>query len=314
MLSENNRTRRKLIVDRNQWNKLWCCIETIEISQEAINSYPIYATFSSEHNLSAYILIYGIMNTLTLQQESINKILNIFDVCPNIPPETKEQTKKIKILRNHIAAHPISKNKKREETYSIHPNHSAWVFKIDEYGTEDAESEDINVRMKKIFGNLVYIDKLIKFQYDWANFCLTEIINTYEKKEEDHRMKFKNNKLESIFKGADYISCKIKEGIISNSSPHFDTGEAHTKILMSMMENFRDRLAQRDEGEYSDYWIEYSFKVIKRSLHQLRLYFKNDNSIQKEDAIIYSEWLEGQITNTINMARNIDDAYNNSFK
>lgn len=293
-------TAKNIFKDDKKWNILCAAMDVLEDTQIAISSYPRYANAKVAN--TPYLLIYGILNTLSLQQNAIMDVCNVFNVSPNLPPLLT----KIRDIRNGVASHPTA-NKKKEDKRNQKSFHitrgSVSMFggfgfeMITYYEKGIVITKESSVRISNQKTETVKIKELIDQQHECIKDILIRIINTYEKEERRHRMRYKDKKLISIFHNMDYLLSKIYR---------FDTGLTHTKMLSEMMDEFKNQLAERDEGES---WIEHDYKTIKYGLDKLHLYYGGDEGIHPEDVSITASFLQREIGEAKEMARQLDEKY-----
>jgi len=64
--------REVLFQDKVKWNKLWASMDVLEDSQIAIDDYSSLKEFDS--NKKGYLYVYGILQALNLQQDSLRNL------------------------------------------------------------------------------------------------------------------------------------------------------------------------------------------------------------------------------------------------
>lgn len=110
-LINSARTQRILLNDPESWNTLCSSLDLIGDSQLAIEAYP--GLCATRDTGASYLIIYGILQTLLLQQDAAKNIASALDIKIKLPNELN----KIRIIRNSAAGHPTAQ-KENEVTKS----------------------------------------------------------------------------------------------------------------------------------------------------------------------------------------------------
>lgn len=96
----SGRKQSALLVDSSKWNKLCSSLDLIGDTELAILSYP--SLCSTQDNGASYLIIYGILQTLLLQQDATKNISDSLEIKVKLPKPLED----IRIIRNSAAGHP----------------------------------------------------------------------------------------------------------------------------------------------------------------------------------------------------------------
>lgn len=115
-VNENNLFKRDFRNVLDKWNKLCVAMDTLEDSTEALDYFEKVGV--GEEDGEKYLHLYGLLQAIFLQQDSIRNLYSIFLGIEMIPKKDSSWTK-IRNLRNLTIGHPIewSKAKKTKRCY-----------------------------------------------------------------------------------------------------------------------------------------------------------------------------------------------------
>lgn len=94
------RKQSNLLEDSATWNKLCSSLDLIGDTQIAIDAYP--QLFSMQEEGISYLIVYGILQALLLQQDAAKHIGDALNIKVKLPKALEE----IRIIRNSAAGHP----------------------------------------------------------------------------------------------------------------------------------------------------------------------------------------------------------------
>jgi hypothetical protein len=198
--------RELLFQDKIKWNKLWSSLDVIEDSQIAINDYTNLSEFSSHEK--GYLYIYGILHALYLQQDALcnlNKALFGQDI--DFRNEYSELYN-IREIRNNSIGHPTDRGNGKSfhgiSRMTIQKKGFQMSSSFPKIGKED-EFKDVN------------IISCIAIQNELFNEILNHTMEKLKSDFDNHKSKFKNDKLLSLVPPTiDYKFSKLYENIDKN--------------------------------------------------------------------------------------------------
>lgn len=289
----SGRRQSNLLRDSATWNKLCSSLDLIGDTQIAIDAYP--QLFSVQEQGVSYLIVYGILQTLLLQQDAAKHICDALNIEGKLPKDLKE----IRVIRNNAAGHPSyqRENGLSKSSFIRRMSISPTSFELMTVYSGDKEYEMRHVA----------IPSLIEKQQLYLGEILSKVIDELEKQEMEHRAMHKDKKLVNIFPPTIiYHFRKIHEAAYSKDS--FFLGTPNLTIITKCVESFKDELSNRGEwGIYES--IDYHYELIDYPLKRLKSYFKGDNSINEKDAYIYASFLSEQLKLMQEIAKELDEKY-----
>ncbi|MEW5859638.1 MAG: hypothetical protein AB1861_20000 [Cyanobacteriota bacterium] len=289
----SSRRQSNLLKDSATWNKLCSSLDLIGDTQIAIDAYP--QLFSMREEGVSYLIVYGILQTLLLQQDAAKHIGDALDIKVKLPKALEE----IRVIRNSAAGHPSyqKENGLSKSSFITRMSISPTGFELITVYSGDKEYE-----MRHIA-----IPALIEKQQIYLGEILSKVITNLEKQEMEHRAMHKDKKLADIFpRTISYHFSKIYEATYSRDG--FLLGTPNLKIIAECIESFKDELSIRGEwGVYES--IDYHYELIDYPLKRLESYFGGDDAMNEKDAYIYASFLSNQLKSLQEIARELDEQY-----
>lgn len=289
----SGRRHSNLLRDSATWNKLCSSLDLIGDTQIAIDAYP--QLFSVKEQGVSYLIVYGILQTLLLQQDAAKHIGDALNIKVMLPKDLQE----IRVIRNNAAGHPSyqRENGLSKSSFIARMSISSTGFELMTVYSGDKDYEMRHVA----------IPSLIEKQQVYLGEILSKVIAELEKQEMEHRAMHKDKKLVDIFPPTiSYHFSKIYEATYSRDS--FFLGTPNLAIIAKCVESFKDELSIRDEwGVYES--IDYHYELIDYPLKRLESYFKGDDSINEKDTYIYASFLSDQLKSIQEIAKELDEEY-----
>ena len=285
-----------LLKNSAEWNRLCSSLDFIEDTQLAIEAYPQFHKVQGD---GAYLIIYGILQTLLLQQDAAKHIGGALNIKVKLPRELEE----IRIIRNSAAGHPMSKKENGLSRSCFIPRRSISPIGF-QLMTVYSENTDIK------FSD-VSIPSLIEKQEKYLCEVLDQVVAEIERQEMEHRDKHKGTKLIKIFpQTSNYHFSKIKEATYSRD--RFPTGTASLETIVNCLENFRKELSDRGEwGVHTE--IDFRYELIEYPLNRLKAYFNSKDDMNEKEAYIFASFLLGQFELLKEIAKDIDGEYESTL-
>ena len=103
----------QVIDNKANWQKLCSALDLIGDTELAIEAYPSLCSDKSDGE--SYLIVYGILQTLLLQQDAAMHIAEALGLKKIIRPK---QLDEIRIIRNSAAGHPTSQKENGSSLYT----------------------------------------------------------------------------------------------------------------------------------------------------------------------------------------------------
>lgn len=290
-----NSTRRQSILLKKSadWNTLCSALDIVGDTQLAIDSYPQF--HKTKDDGAIYLLIYGILQGLLLQQNAAKNIGRVLGFKVKLPKQLND----IRVIRNGAAGHPMSQ-KENGLSRSCFISRGTILPKSFQLMTIFAHNNDYKIES-------ISIPKLIDIQRKYLSEVLEKVVVELERQEMEHRKKHSGKKLLDSFPHTiDYHFSKIYES--TRSSDSLPLGEINLKVISKALENFKSELEIRGEWNVYDA-IDYHYDLLEYPLNRLVEYFDGENIINAKDAYIYTSFLSGQIESLKEIAKELDEKY-----
>lgn len=249
-----------------------------------------------------YLLIYGILQAMFLQQDAVYHLAEALDYHDQCLKQLT--TNDIRDIRNCAIGHPTKRDRKRDRN-----NERATTFHFiarisiekDGFDMLDAFADGRENKYSHI-----NLGELFQDQRSMICKCLGDILQKLKDEDMAHRERFKNKQLVEIFKSSNYLMQKIYETL---NNPGYNLAIVNLNVLKEILEKFKSAMIEREIYE-AHYGIKNNLAQIDYALESLVKYFNNtSNKLTKQDAHIFTFFLEHQITELINMAQEIDSDY-----
>ncbi len=290
------RVSRRIMANTKDWNQICSAMDLPGDNLYALEDYVNLTWPTSEGAL--YLLIYGVLQALILQQDAVEHMALI---C-SVPYERHPKLKDIRELRNRSSGHPSQRGGIKstgEDTRTSHfitrnsLRHGHYQLMSSRKDSNDFVFEDID------------LFALIKLQQALLLTELTAITNELVKKDTEHKERFRNVKLAKLLSDA-YTVPKLFESL-GRPEIRFQAA-VHVDFLIKALSEFRENLSQR--GELSSSWEE-EIGYIEYPLTQLKLFFTDspDNTLNDKDARIFTAYVKFAAQRLIGMAEEVDRDY-----
>jgi hypothetical protein len=279
--------------DRANFNQACSALDTIGDTELALQEFKL--NNSSFTTGMSYILAYGVLQAIFLQQDAIKHLALSLGVPFHLPVELKE----IRELRNDATGHPTKRDiDKKNNIYSFHGISRATLSKAGFQMMSSYSDDDSHV-----FINVQY-DKIINIQSKFSEKLLDDILNKLINDENTHREKFMNDKLtDCLHASLPYIFSKVKEGARSTTGREFAL--SNFKCIIDAISSFEKKLIDRGEEE--------SIKYLKNDLSypakKVFDYLEGKEGVDLRAAEIYIDYIERQVDALKKIAKEIDENY-----
>ena len=289
-----NEPRKRLAIsqDDTDWFRLCSSLDVIGDSEMAFHAYNEMP--NSDHPGANYILVYGFLQTLFLQQDAVNNLHKAL----GIPYEIDSTLREIRNVRNAVI-HPtdgglssekrfrfisrMSLSKSGFELWTVVPNKSSREF------------EEVS------------LVSLLEKQHLQMENALRALLKELKKEEIDYRKRYMDESLEDCYPQAlDYFFEKILEAVRGDSS--VECGEAYVSLISEILENFKSALDKRKIlGAYLG--IDSQLEQLEDPLQKLAQIFENkgEKKLNATDAYSLTKFVQSGVTKLQNMASEIDE-------
>jgi hypothetical protein len=275
------------------WNQMCSSLDVIGDTELCFDAYEVCAPPPEEAG-ATYLLVYGVLQALMLQQDAVCHLAEALDVPYSLDPLLRE----VREVRNSSIGHPtkrfgeprahfisrISMRKGGFQLMTVYADHRPGEFKW------------------------VDIPELIASQRKQLSLVLSGVVSVLIEREREHRAMFKDKKLADAFHSSiDYDFEKLFECVHGNGSL---PGGFHVKLVRDAVGRFKSALESRGSaGAYSS--VDYHLRLIEYPLDELEQYFRSPQSsrLTERDAFIFVHFAQDQLEQLRQMASEIDDDY-----
>jgi hypothetical protein len=279
--------------DRANFNQACSALDAIGDTELALQEFK---SNKSKNTIGiSYIIAYGVLQAIFLQQDAIKHLALSLGFPFNLPNELRE----IRELRNDAIGHPTSRDvDRRKKIKSFHYISRATLSNagfqlLSTYS--DRDSYDFKV---------VQFDKIIDIQSEFCENLLNDILDKLKDDENNHRIKFMHDKLTDCFHSSlPYIFSKVKEGMRSNIWRDFAL--SNFKSIMEAISIFEKKLKDRGEEES----IEYIKEDLSYPTEKVICYLEGKVGVDLRAAEIFIDYIERQVDALKQMAMEIDENY-----
>lgn len=287
------RIQSNLLKNNADWNKLCSSLDSIGDSQLAIDSYTQFHHVKDAG--ASYLLIYGILQSLLLQQNAAKHIGDSLNIKVKLPKNLQE----IRVIRNSAAGHPTFQKEKSlsKSCFITRMSISPTNFQLMTVFSGDKEYEFHHVS----------IPSLIETQNKYLSELLKKVVDELERQEMEHHQKHKDIKLVDIFPHTiSYHFGKLLEA--TDSKDHLSFGAANLKMISNCIDNFKKELSNRGEWDVYDS-INYHYELVEYPLKRLEAYFSGNDQMNTKDAYIFTSFIAEQVKSLEIIAKEMDEEY-----
>jgi len=288
------RYQNKLIKNLSKWNQICSSLDVIGDTVYSINDY-IISEFPHQDGLK-YIFIYGILQSLFLQQDAIRHLHEAFEIEFDLTPSLKN----IRFIRNASIGHPTKHflNKLNYYNYISRITMSKFGFTLIRSG-EDGFEEFIDVDLFSLIH-----EQLTELQQIYA-----EIASKLKEYDIMHKEKYSDRLLAELFHPSmHYLFSKVSEGIHSASRGY--EREFGLSILILIEEKYLKFIDEmKERSEFNEY-IEFNLDEYMHAINILKSYLsENKKDLTEADARIYHFYLTENHDLFEKHAKSIDEEY-----
>lgn len=293
-----------LFKNRPSWNQLCSSLDVIGDSTLAIESYPTLSHQSEPGPM--YLIVYGLLQALILQQNAIRDMCNVLGLEENI--KKYPRLEEIRGIRHDTAGHPTKTwpTKDRPEAYhyisriTLSPN---GFQLLSSYRNGGEEIRDIN------------IPKLLEDQKKYVSQVLRRVVKQLETEMTAHKKKFQNEKLVECFPEVwSYHISKLAEGTYKRTKVNAVMALVSLHSLENILEAFREALARRGIELDTYDSVKWLYNELEYPLSELRDFFEavkkmSNPTLDHRAAYIFACYIRDKIGELRKIAQEIDENY-----
>ena len=209
----------QLISDEAIFNTLCSAMDCIGDAETALSAYGEMS--NTDEVGKNYIVIYGVLQILYVQQDAIGALSKIF----GIHQQRSSNVERVRSIRNYSVGHPT---KTRDGAAHFI---SRFSLKIDRFKlmsrSPNGHVEITNVNLRN----------LVKEQRDSLSEVLRKVIRSLKEDEMSHRDRYRSQKLVELFPPSmSYFISKIQEATLPDGDKV--RGEVHIKMIKEIVDAF----------------------------------------------------------------------------
>ena len=279
-------------------------MDVIDDAEMAIDSY-VGGEDPDEYGLR-YLLIYGVLQVLTVEQQALRDLVTALQ----LPDNTYENSdlEDIRKIRHRATGHPTSmRGKKEKKGVPLVPPSSHFIVRhtmnkggftlIDEFENGHTNREEVNLMAE------------IQKQKTVVRQVLQDVFEALEKKEQEHRLEFRDEKLADAFPPTlDYLLTKISESVPDIHSNRARMGSAALPVIKKAVLKFEQALKKR--GILDQHNLMTLFEQLTHPFEQLDSYLNQHPSrLDEKSAPIYAYYLRDKVKELCMISQEIDEEY-----
>ena len=281
--------------DSVKYHKICSCLDVIGDTELALRAYEEMP--DSVQPGSSYILVYGFLQALFLQQDAVRNLHEALQICYKPDPLLV----KIRELRNDSTGHPTKRGGGEGKSFSFISRMSITKFGF--------QLMTIVPNQGRPMFRQVSLKSLIVTQHNQLEKALTALLQALQKEDMERREKFKSEKLEEVFLPLlPYYFEKVYESILGNHG--WEYGAIHVSAIREIIMTFDAALQNRGiAGAYPA--VKHQINLLDYPLSQLAEYFahKGERRLNAKDAEIFTSFVQSEISKLREMALEIDEEY-----
>lgn len=280
--------------DDTDWYRLCSSLDVIGDTEIAFHAYDHMP--DSARPGSSYILVYGFLQALFLQQDAVRNLHEALQ----IPYESDQLLQEIRKVRNAVT-HPTDgglQNEKRFRFISrFSLNKSRFELMTAVPGKAPREFQEVR------------LEQLLDRQHTQLEHALKALLVALREEEMEHKERYRDEPLAEVFPPAlDYYFEKIYQSVRDDSSWQY--GAVHIELIREILDRFQTALEERQlAGVYDS--VDYKVAQLAYPLHELTQFFreKGTGRLNSDDAEIFAAFVQNGISELRQMARGIDEEY-----
>lgn len=294
-----------LIKNLPYWNQLCVSLDAVEDTKLAIDSYVKIESEDDEGRL--YLLVYGVLQALFVQQDAVNHLCEALDIDPQ--KDKFPGLKDIRDARNESVGHPTKKNQSK----GMHSYHCISRISLTLNGFDLLT----NFHDGKDETKYISIEECITDQDKYLKEILSAVIETLKREEREHKEKFMSEKLTDCFPAdIQYHLGKIYEAANLDCSTRRAMAMVTIDVIQKAIDAFKSALAKRGIELDTYDLVKLEFEYTQYPLGKLNEHFTclkegRPTVMTQPDVRIYNDSLKKHFLELKGMAESIDEEYTN---
>lgn len=288
-LVNSPRRHHALLQRRRDFNLLCSAMDILDDTILALISY-----LSRDHDDKglAYLEIFGVLQSLVVQQDSAMALHKILVGTPLDLASTSADAKAVREMRVRVAGHPAGG--KAASHFLVRHTVSKSGFELWTYNKSGGRTA-------------AYVDllDLITINSGALHTALNEMVRFMENEDNEHKATFSDQKLADIFHTSTYCASKLFEGV-SRRDP---IGTVGSGCLRSIITEFKDALTSRGDHFSTSVSLSYDVPRLEHALNRYDQYLNADEPQDERDGYILARYIQVEIQRLADLAGEIDDEY-----
>lgn len=261
----------------------------------------------SEATGARYLAVYGVLQALVIQHEAVQHLCEALGKERDVLAHSRIQ--EIRDIRVRGAGHPTKQDRPKRKHGKPAPITHHQTARV------SINSQGFDLRSASAEGGVEFssvpVQDLIQDQERILSDMLREVVVELRREDEQHRIRFRHEKLEAIFQGGlgyafEKIFAHARRGDESVLAP-VALGE-----VRNVIDGFRLALERRgiDLDAYGS--VKDLYHLIEYPLQQLEEYFRGGTSCHitdGRDAYIFADFVRARLQELRAIARDLDQDY-----
>ena len=290
-------------------------MDVIEDTELAIRAYSEKAFEHDNRKGEVYLAIYGLLQAIYVQQDAIMNLSESLGIPEKI--NSYKRLAEIRSIRNDSIGHPTKRgfeNKSNKDERKKASYHFITRISLSKNGF-DLLSHSSEGGFKNRY---ISTEELIADQRRYISEILEKMVKKLQQEENEHKAKFRSEKLREIFHSSTgYSFEKINEGIYTND-PRMREGYCGLALgsleaVAGYTSNFLSAIKNRDISRYEALQEEYAeIEFAIQWVHSFLVRKMAGESIAKDSeftASIFVYFLDKKVKSLILYAEEIDEEY-----
>lgn len=264
----------QLLPDERRWNMVCSALDVVGDTQAAISAYS--SIHPSENFGRAYLVTYGLLQTLYLQQDAVRHIFQALDLTFTAP----EVLRHIRKVRNETIGHPTNISRGQAFAFIVR-------MSIDEHGFE----YHLNTADGGFSAHHVDLRELVVQQKAAVLELLQHVCTELRREWLTHMTKYSQQKLSALLPDAwNYYVSNVWKALEGDGLAF---GQMHVRLLREAVDEIERALTERhDEADTLDL----SLQRLKHALLRLGAYFARAESVlDARDAAVFLDFAQDQL-------------------
>lgn len=284
--------------DLGKWNQLCSSLDVIEDTALAIDAYTAVDASALPRNYGArYLALYGLLQALFLQQDAAAHLCESLGIPFNM--QNYPRLGAIRDVRNASIGHPTKKGWKSHRSHHFISRISLGKRRFTLLSAYPRGNDKFNH---------IDVSELVDHQLEDLSDVLATVVAELDKRAEDHRVKFMNERLADAFpETMGYAFEKLGEA--ARESKPREMGLWTIETVEQAMNDFRDGLTRQDMELDTFEVVKYLYEELGYALPELKKYLQGDNGDVRNErmARIVTFFIYHKVGELRGLAREIDE-------